>query len=67
MNIKDRRKSLGLTQIDVVDLMGISRNRLIEAERNPDYLENFKYGELKDLADLYEVSVSELVGEKQWV
>lgn len=67
MNIKDRRKSLGLTQIDVVELMGISRNRLIEAERNPDYLENFKYGELKDLADLYEVSVSELVGEKQWV
>lgn len=67
MNIKNKRKSLGLTQMDVAELMEISRNRLIEVERNPELLENFKYAELKKLSDLYEVSISELVGEKQWV
>ena len=56
-NLKTWRRLRGLTQQEMADKMGVSRQIYIRYEKNP---ENVRYGRIKQIAEILEIEVGDI-------
>lgn len=59
--LRKLRKDNGLTQAELAELVGLSRKSVNEYEKSPEIIDRMQYKYLKEYADLFGLSVIELI------
>lgn len=63
--LKAKRRLFGLTQLDLAELLNVSRNTIIEIERDENAMRRMRYDKLEDLASIFDMSIHSFMQEME--
>lgn len=63
--LKAKRRLFGLTQLDLAELLSVSRNTIIEIERDENAMKRMRYDKLEDLASIFDMTLHSFMQEME--